>query len=103
MRDLVEIVVGAQPDMQIVAVDATDPAAFGTPADVVILGVASVAEPIAHTTQLYEHPHQRILALAIDGRRAVVYELRPHLTELGEISPDGLLAAIRAGRQVEMR
>ncbi len=87
MRDLVETIVGAQPDIRIVADD---------PADVVILGVATIDEAAGVRARLYAHPNQRVLALAIDGRHAVAYEMRPHLTALGAISPDGLLAAIRA-------
>jgi hypothetical protein len=30
------------------------------------------------------------------GRRTVLYELRPHRTELGELSPQELVAAVRA-------
>lgn len=92
MRDLVESIVATQPDMQLVS---AEPAVVP---DVVIVGLTPDADATALAAHLYDHPHQRILALAIDGRQAVAYELRPYLTELGEISPDALLAAIRAGR-----
>lgn len=100
LRDLVESVVAAQPDLQIVANGSTDPSIESEavpPADVIVVGVDTIDKVTAFTDRLYAYPHQRVLALALDGRHAVAYELRPHITELGEISPDGLLAAIRAG------
>jgi hypothetical protein len=93
MRDLVETLVAAQPDLEIVGGDA----------DVVLVGVATIAEADALTARLYARPHQRLLALAVDGRTAVAYELRPHVTPLGTLSPEGLLAAIRAGQPAGSR
>lgn len=46
---------------------------------------------------LEQSPGMRILALERDGRDAVLYELRPHKTMLGEASQELLLRAIRAG------
>jgi hypothetical protein len=101
LRDLVASAVAAQPDMEIVGAigaRAAGPPLPGRAADVVIVAVPSIADGAALRDHPFAHPDQRVLALATDGRRAVVYELRPHLTDLGEISPDGLVAAIRSGR-----
>jgi hypothetical protein len=46
---------------------------------------------------LSEHPRARVLAIADDGQRAFVHELRPHVTEIAELSPQTLLVAIRQG------
>lgn len=98
MRDLVTNVVAAQADMEIVPDLGTgSPHAPARAADVVIVALPTSANGAAITAQRFAHPGQRILGLVADGRRAVLYELRPHVTELGEISPDGLVAAIRAG------
>jgi DNA-binding NarL/FixJ family response regulator len=45
---------------------------------------------------LAENPRTRILALKEDGRRAFLFELKPALVSLGELSPDGLIQAVRA-------
>jgi hypothetical protein len=46
---------------------------------------------------LDERPKLKVLTIDGDGRDAVLYELRPRRTRLGEISPDGLLRALRRG------
>jgi hypothetical protein len=46
---------------------------------------------------LTDHPRTRVLAIADDGRRAFVHELRPHVTEITELSPRTLLNAILQG------
>jgi hypothetical protein len=91
MRDLVENIVSAQADMRIVDDD------HGGPADVVVVGVPTLADAATLTARLYAYPRQRILALALDGRHGASYELRPHITALAALSPDGIVAAIRAG------
>lgn len=44
------------------------------------------------------YPWARVLSLAHDGREAVLHELHPHRTVLGEASPEKLLETIRAAR-----
>jgi hypothetical protein len=46
-------------------------------------------EPLLRT-----HPHARILGIENDGRRSFLWELRPHRSALGEVSPDALLDAL---------
>jgi hypothetical protein len=77
------------------------PAALaGQMADVAIVaGSADVlAEPVREL--LCRRPRLRVLRIGGDGREAVLYELRPHGTPLGEMSPASLLAAVtRPGHQ----
>ena len=47
---------------------------------------------------LSRHPWARVLSLAQDGRDAVLHELHPHRTVLGEASPQKLLETIRGAR-----
>lgn len=52
---------------------------------------------------LVDHPRARVLAIADDGHRAFVHELRPHVTEIAELSPQTLLIAIRQGAGAGMQ
>ena len=73
--------------------------------DVVLFGVTD-REGIDSALPLFQaHPGVRLVAMAEDGRRAVLYELRPHAVPIGEVSPDGLIDAIRlaVGQPVEER
>ena len=40
-------------------------------------------------------PRISVLVIAASGRTAAMYELRPHRMPLGEVTPAGLIAAIR--------
>src|SRR5262249_14496061 len=65
-------------------------------ADVVI--VASTSDGADHYVELLRaHPTTRVLAIATSGRRAFIHELRPRVTEISELSPETLLAALRPG------
>jgi hypothetical protein len=43
-------------------------------------------------------PSLKVLAVIDDGRDAALYELRPHKRAVGELSPDRLMALVRAAR-----
>lgn len=72
-----------------------DPAAEPSAADVVLLSQPDPENEAVPITMLLRCPRSRVLALATDARRAVLYELRPHRTPVGELSRDALLAAVR--------
>jgi len=65
-----------EPDVLIAAIDAWT--------------AGSVCEEV-----LFAHPHLRVLGLEGDGRRGSLYELQPRRIALGELSAEGLVAAIR--------
>jgi DNA-binding NarL/FixJ family response regulator len=71
-------------------------AAGALPADVVVIVIEDEAIPGIATHLLAEYPHLRVLGVTGDGQRAALYELEPRQVSLGEISPSGLLDAIRA-------
>ncbi len=107
MRDIVESAIRAQPDMLVVGVlgvvgarDSLSDAVQRARPNVVILGRAS-AESRACEALLYEHPHVRLLEVIDDGRSATLCELRPHRVPIGDVSPEGLVGAIRAASSVE--
>jgi DNA-binding NarL/FixJ family response regulator len=67
-----------------------------TGADLVILALGTNAVGYGHFAELLEdHPKTRVLAIATNGRRAFIHELRPFVTEISELSPQTLLAAVR--------
>lgn len=67
----------------------------GSP-DVLIIGDGAAEDREATRSLLQRWPQTRLLLVMEAGRRTVLYELRPHRTELGELSPQELVAAVRA-------
>jgi hypothetical protein len=61
-------------------------------ADVVITGEHDAEAAVAF---LHRYPRLKVLALARDGESSSLYELRPVLLPLGQLSPAGLVAALR--------
>jgi DNA-binding NarL/FixJ family response regulator len=99
LRGIVEGLVSAEPDLEIVGDFEDAEAAVGsieaTGASVVIAGLQapSLARRLSDRV--------RVVGVSADGRESVLYELRPHERVLGEISPSTLLAAIRGGQLSE--
>ncbi len=99
LRDVFKQVMSDQPDMEVVG-ELTDPmalllAARQTQAEVVIVGLENSELPGICSHLLSEYPHIKVLGVTADGRRAFLYELRPRKVPIGEVSPLGLLDAIR--------
>ncbi len=60
--------------------------------------VTSCGEDEANTTYrdlLLECPRLKVLDVRSDGRKGYLYELRPERKQLGELSPESLVTAIR--------
>jgi hypothetical protein len=99
MSDIVHASIVAQDDMEIIETSAMPSSAalpgFLSEPDVVVLGLPSADLPKEWEAALYEHPHLKLLAITMDGRRAFLHELAPRATPLGEVSPELLLDAIR--------
>ncbi len=100
LSDIITDVVTSQADMEMVGMVA-DPGMLATTvaeadADVVVLGVPDAELPSEYTMLLGARPQTRLLGVSGDGRRAFLYELRPHRSALGEVSPQALVEAIRA-------
>jgi hypothetical protein len=96
LRDIVRAVVSDEPDLRIVA-EFDDPEAYRT---------IDVGEPYVFITSLRDGgmtvdrffgagTKNCVLAVSADGSETELYELRPRMRSLGEISPEMLLAAIR--------
>ena len=107
LREIIESVVATQPDMSIVDINETrervTAALDDTPADVVIVGLRGGETTSTLDPVLYERPQLKLLAISGDGRSSFLYELRPHRVSLGDVSPEGLVDAIRTSVGAERR
>jgi DNA-binding NarL/FixJ family response regulator len=100
LQDVVREVVLDQPDMEVVG----EASSLGemlvlaarTPADVVLVGPTEMELPELVLQLLQEEPHLKVLGLIDGGRRAYLYELRPHREVLEQVSIEELLRAIRS-------
>ena len=96
---VVERIIAAQPDMTLVSDFIDDDTLLSGRAadlaDVVIVAMDGDRIPALCGPLLYGHPNLRVLAMEDHGGDAVMYELRPHRMFLGDVSPEGLVAAVR--------
>ncbi len=104
LRDVFKKVVADQPDMEVVG-ELDDSvglllAAGRTRADVVVLGLQNSELPGVCSHLLSEYPQIKVLGVTSDGRGAFLYELQPQKAPIGEVSPEGLLDAIRMAVRV---
>ena len=71
-------------------------------ADVLVIGAAAVQDATAYQDLLYQRPRMSIVAIDADARGAQLFDLRPHVSHLGDISPTTLVAALRRRPQSEL-
>lgn len=101
LHDIVHAILSKQPDIDIDAgamVTSTDEFAQMDAlddAEVAVIAATGMAE-VDYESLLYAHPRLRLVAIAGDGKGAVVYELHPSRVALGEFSPQVLVDAIRS-------
>jgi DNA-binding NarL/FixJ family response regulator len=91
--------INAQTDIEVVGV-ASRPmsllAEVGTrQADTVVVALVDHAPPGITSHLLDQYPHIRVVAVAADGRQALVSVLRPHVEHVTVSSPADLVRAIR--------
>jgi DNA-binding NarL/FixJ family response regulator len=102
LREIVRTVVSDEPDLEIVA-EFEDPEAYRT---------IDEGEPYVFITSLRDGAtavdrffgagtKNCVLAVSADGSETALYELRPRVCSLGEISPEMLVAAIRGSASHE--
>jgi chemotaxis response regulator CheB len=105
LEQVLERQIGDDPDLRIVAratratealvlIDEIDP-------DVVVIGTEGETVPALAGRALAAHPQLKLLAISTDGRAGFLYELRPHMVPLGELSAGRVIAAIKAFVAVE--
>jgi hypothetical protein len=89
VRELIELAVRSQPDMEVVERGSPPP-------DFVVCGLPATEGPSAARSALAESARVRVLELDAAAGRASLYELHEHEREIGEVSPDEIVATIRA-------
>ncbi len=98
LRDIVVNAISKQKDMKLMssASRAGGARARTTPPvpDVVVLASAGTDEAVA-ARWLERWPHARVIIVETSARQSVVYDLRPHATVMGELSPQQLVDTIR--------
>lgn len=104
--DIVRQILSHHDDVEIVAsipdVNALESVPEIAEVDVVITSSSRNQPDLGRVDRvLAARPRVRVLAVEDDGRTASVYMLRPHRTELGPLSPETLIASIRASRHDE--
>jgi hypothetical protein len=73
--------------------------------DVLIVEVADPNDTELPLRLLYEAPEMSVLMISISGETAAMYQLRPHRKPMGNLTAQGLMAAIRmnsAGLEARM-
>lgn len=63
--------------------------------DVVIVSLTDSTRPTVAESLLRQSPALRLLGVSRDQAHGFLYEMRPFSQPLGELSPDGLVSAIR--------
>jgi len=99
LTDLITETIATQCDMELVpderSIDLRSYARqSGT--DAVIAGLVNDELTADCEDLIWTRPPLPVLGVAERGGRAVLYQVRPHITELGEVSLEDLLTAIRA-------
>jgi DNA-binding NarL/FixJ family response regulator len=102
LMDMIKDTIAAQPDMAVVDIAAGDAQllrlAERADADIVILSRQTPTERARYGPLLFGRPNMKVFEIVDEGRRCLLYELRPSRIAIDEISPQGLLDAIRAPR-----
>ncbi len=68
---------------------------------VVIIGLEESAIPAPGETLLRRLPTVHVLGVTRGGGQSFLYEMHPHREPLGELSPEGLVRAVRAAADSE--
>jgi chemotaxis response regulator CheB len=100
LQDIVRGVLEEQDDMIVVGwlPDRTrlHEAVLRTRPEVIVWGLDDDAEILDVAPDLFRgHPNLKVFVVRDDGRQGFLWELRPNKTSFGEISPPGLVHAIR--------
>jgi len=63
--------------------------------DVIIVSALTTNKTENYSDLLYRRQRMKIIAIAADGRQALLHVLQPHAIPVGEVSAASLIAAIR--------
>jgi succinylglutamate desuccinylase len=95
LRDILEHAILQQPDLQLLAEGwLCHPG--GSAPDVVVVAAGSHGVSRAPLALLRRWPGARVIVVAPTEGEVALYELKPHVTELGPVSASEIVQAIRA-------
>jgi DNA-binding NarL/FixJ family response regulator len=77
--------------------------ARGSRPHVVILSLADAELPRVGEALLSNEPRLRVLGVVADDGRGFLYEMRPHRSPLGDLSPSALVTALRSAAATDWR
>jgi hypothetical protein len=101
MLDIVETILASHPDLYVAGRISADCDLQGAMrryhADVLIVMEPDGDSSESSADRLFWCRPSKVIAIAKGGRKGTLYVLRPHATELSELSVDNLVHAIRAG------
>jgi len=103
LRDILEQVISHEHDMEVIHEPLTPvlvPAWEPSP-DVVVVGVGDWEPAERARGLLVRWPDSHVLMLTARGHRVLRYELQPRGVDLGEMSPEQLVRAIRTAARQE--
>ncbi len=106
LRDILEQAISNQPDMEVILEPvAPEPARDDEQMspDVVVVDVSDSDPREGARALLFRWPSTHALMIAAHGHRVVQYELQPRGVDLGEMSPDQLVEAIRSAARPERK
>jgi DNA-binding NarL/FixJ family response regulator len=96
---IVKGVLEEQPDMAIIGElrnhDGLLQAIADTGADLVVWALDDEQPLDRHLSVFDDHPALKVIAIRDDGRQSCLWQLQPHRTVLGQVSPNLLVEAIR--------
>jgi chemotaxis response regulator CheB len=97
LRDILENAIARQPDMTLLREGRRAGAVeqwLRPEPDVVIVSTSNIEDADVPAC-LSRWPGARVVVIETSGRDSVMYELRPHATRLGALSPDQLVTTLR--------
>jgi chemotaxis response regulator CheB len=101
LRELIGEIIADEGDMEVVGelpdLQRVSELAERTGANFVITGRTHPEFDSAYEELLRQRPAMRVLAVQHQGRQSSLYELLPHVENLGELSAETLLTVIRGG------
>jgi DNA-binding NarL/FixJ family response regulator len=106
LREILELAISSQPDMEVIAepvAPMSAPAECWLPPDVVMVGMSDFDPEEGARALLVRWPNSHVLMITAHGHHVRRYELLPRGVDLGEVSPDQLVQAIRSAARPERK
>jgi DNA-binding NarL/FixJ family response regulator len=103
LRDILELAISNQPDMEVILEPVRPEHAPDDQPEVVVVDASDWDPGEGARALLCRWPSSRALMIAAHGQKVLKYELQPRGVDLGEMSPDQLVQAIRSAARPERK